>query len=55
MVRGTYSDGLGTNSLKAVIQVYSMIFSALMNDEISYLFQPCYIDGKFEKLTEKID
>ena len=23
-----------------------------MNDEISYLFQPCYVDEKFETLSE---
>ena len=27
-------------------------FHALMNDEISYLFQPCYVDEKFETLSE---
>lgn len=51
--RYVYSDGLGTNSLKAVIRSIFYDFHALMNDEISYKFQPCYIDGKFEKLTEE--
>ncbi|OPJ63943.1 hypothetical protein [Clostridium oryzae] len=27
-------------------------FHALMNNEISYKFQPSYIDGKFELLSE---
>lgn len=48
-----YADGLGTCSLKAIIRVLFYDFHALMNDEISYQFQPCYIDGKFELLTER--
>lgn len=47
-----YADALGTNSLKAVIRAIFYDFHAIMNDEISYKFQPCYIDGKFDKLTE---
>lgn len=47
-----YADALGTNSLKAVIRAIFYDFHALMNDEISYKFQPCYIDGKFDILTE---
>lgn len=47
-----YGDALGTNSLKAVIRSIFYDFHALMNNEISYKFQPCYIDGKFEALTE---
>lgn len=47
-----YADGLGTCSLKAIIRALFYDFHALMNDEISYQFQPCYIDNKFEKLTE---
>lgn len=47
-----YADALGTNSLKAVIRAIFYDFHALMNDEISYKFQPCYIDGKFNILTE---
>lgn len=48
-----YADGLGTCSLKAIIRALFYDFHALMNDEISYLFQPCYIDNKFERLTEQ--
>lgn len=48
-----YADGLGTCSLKAVIRALFYDFHALMNDEISYRFQPCYIDDKFELLTEQ--
>ncbi len=48
-----YADGLGTCSLKAVIRYLFYDFHALMNHEISYLFQPCYIDEKFDSLTEK--
>ena len=48
-----YADGLGTCSLKAVIRALFYDFHALMNDEISYQFQPCYIDNKFERLTEQ--
>ncbi len=50
--RFVYGDRLGTNSLKAVIRAIFYDFHAIMNDEISYRFQPCYIDGKFDKLTE---
>lgn len=48
-----YADSLGTCSLKAVIRALFYDFHALMNDEISYQFQPCYIDNKFERLTEQ--
>ena len=47
-----YADGLGTCSLKAVIRYLFYDFHALMNQEISYRFQPCYIDEKFDCLTE---
>lgn len=47
-----YADALGTKSLQAVIRAIFYDFHALMNDEISYKFQPCYIDGKFDMLTE---
>jgi hypothetical protein len=50
--RYIYSDGLGTNSLKAIIRAIFYDFHSLMNNEISYKFQPCYIDGKFENLSE---
>lgn len=48
----TYADGQGTNSLKAIIRAVFYDFHALMNNEISYKFQPCYIDEKFDRLTE---
>jgi len=51
--RFLYADGLGTCSLKAIIRALFYDFHALMNDEISYQFQPCYIDNKFERLTER--
>lgn len=51
--RYVFADGLGTNSLKAVIRAIFYDFHALMNNEISYRFQPCYIDDKFEALTEE--
>lgn len=47
-----YADGKGTCSLKAISRALFYDFHALMNDEISYLFQPCYIDNKFEQLNE---
>lgn len=50
--RFLYADGLGTCSLRAAIRYLFYDFHALMNDEISFLFQPCYVDGKFERLTE---
>ncbi len=51
--RFIYADGLGTNSLKAVIRGIFYDFHSLMNNEISYKFQPSYIDDKFHNLTEK--
>lgn len=51
--RFLYSDGNGTCSLKAIIRALFYDLHALMNDEISYLFQPCFIDDKFERLTEQ--
>ncbi|GAB6109968.1 transglutaminase-like domain-containing protein [Fusibacter bizertensis] len=48
-----YSDLLGTHSLKAVIRAVFYDFHALMNNEISYNFQPSYIADKFESLTEE--
>jgi len=42
----------GTKSLEAVIRVLFYDFHSLMNNEISYKFQPTYIDGKFSRLTE---
>ncbi len=51
--RFIYADGHGTCSLKAIIRALFYDFHSLMNDEISYQFQPCYIDGKFEQLTEQ--
>ncbi len=48
-----YADGLGTCGLKAVIRCLFYDFHALMNHEISYLFQPAYVDGKFNSLTEE--
>lgn len=47
-----YADGLGTCSLKAVIRYLFYDFHSLMNHEISYLFQPSYLDEKFESLSE---
>lgn len=43
---------MGTNSLAAVIRVIFYDFHALMNNEISYKFQPAYVDGKFYTLSE---
>lgn len=48
-----YADGQGTCSLKAIVRALFYDFHALMNDEISYLFQPSYIDGRFEQLKEE--
>lgn len=50
--RFLYADGLGTCSLKAIIRALFYDFHALMNDEVSYLFLPAYIENKFEQLTE---
>lgn len=40
-------------SLKAIVRAVFYDFHALMNNEISYKFQPAYIDEKFDKLTEQ--
>jgi hypothetical protein len=48
-----YADGKGTNGLKAAIRAIFYDFHSLMNNEISYEFQPSYICNKFERLTEK--
>lgn len=50
--RFIYADGLGTCGLKAIIRYVFYDFHALMNDEISYKFQPCWIDERFDRLTE---
>lgn len=39
-------------SLKAAIRAMFYDFHALMNNEISYEFQPSYIAGKFDKISE---
>lgn len=41
-----------TYALKAIIRAVFYDFHALMNNEISYEFQPSYIDDKFDKLKE---
>jgi len=46
-----YASGL--KSLEAVIRGIFYDFHSLMNNEISYEFQPSYIDKKFSSLTEK--
>lgn len=50
--RFLYADGLGTNGPRAVVRYLFYDFHALMNHEISYLFQPSYLDGRFDQLTE---
>ena len=45
-----YADGKETNGLKAAIRAIFYDFHALMNNELSYKFQPSY--SKFERLTE---
>lgn len=50
--RFLYADGLGTCSLNAVVRYLFYDFHSLMNHEISYRFLPCYIEGKFERLSE---
>lgn len=47
-----YADSLGTSSLKATIRYIFYDFHALMNNELSYNFQPSYVDEKFDALTE---
>lgn len=42
----------GEIGLKASIRAIFYDFHSLMNNEISYLFQPNFIAGKFDKLTE---
>lgn len=40
-----YADGLGTNSLRAVGRYLVYDFHALMNNEISYVFQPRFMEA----------
>ena len=42
----------GMKSLKAAIRAVFYDFHSIMNNEISYKFQPAYIDGKFDRLSE---
>lgn len=48
--RYTYAGSL--KSLEAAIRAIFYDFHSLMNNEISYKFQPTYVDGKFCRLTE---
>lgn len=48
--RFVYAGGL--TSLKAAIRAVFYDFHSLMNNEISFKFQPAYVDDKFERLTE---
>ena len=43
-----YADGLGTCSLKAVVRYLFYDFHALMNNEVTYTFFPCYLDGRMD-------
>lgn len=43
--RFLYADGLGTNGLRAVGRYLVYDFHALMNHEVSYVFQPRFMDG----------
>jgi hypothetical protein len=57
-IRGAKVDGNkyvyagGEVSLKAAVRAVFYDFHALMNNEISYTFQPAYIAEKFDSLTE---
>lgn len=46
-----YADGLGTNSLKAVIRYLFYDFHALMNNELTFSFLPTFIENKYDTLT----
>lgn len=48
-----YADGLGTNSLKAAIRYLFYDFHAIMNNELTFSFLPCFIENKFETLAEE--
>lgn len=50
--RNQFLYASGSTGLKAVIRAIFYDFHCLMNNEISYNFQPAYIDGKFEQLSE---
>jgi hypothetical protein len=49
---GKYVWAGGEDSLKAAIRAVFYDLHSLMNNEISYLFQPSYIAEKFKKLSE---
>lgn len=54
--RFLYADGLGTNGLRAVGRYLVYDFHALMNHEISYVFQPRFMEGflfRGEPLSEE--
>ncbi len=51
--RFIYADKERTNSLKAVIRYVFYDFHALMNNELTFSFQPSFFDNKFDQLTEK--
>lgn len=49
--RFVYAGGM--RSLKAVMRAVFYDFHSLMNNEISYKFQPAFIDEKFDRLSEQ--
>lgn len=47
-----FSDANRTNSLKAVIRYLFYDFHAIMNNELTFSFQPCFFDNKFDRLDK---
>ncbi len=47
-----YADGLGTNGLPAAIRYLLYDFHALMNNELTFSFMPCFADGKLDAMKE---
>lgn len=45
-----FSDAHRTNSLEAVIRYLFYDFHAIMNNELTFSFQPCFFDNKFDRL-----
>jgi hypothetical protein len=50
--RYVYADNQGTRGLKAAIRAIFYDLHSLMNNEITFNFQPQFIDGKYNQLSE---
>ncbi len=51
--RFIFADADRTNSLKAVLRYLFYDFHAIMNNELTFSFQPWFFDNKFEQLSRQ--